>query len=140
MDFKNMTDSSRLTDKLASKAQAIMDVANSGDGLAPEDYYISPSGFVPFLRDDKVAFIRLEGRGFAGAPIEIDLKMTVADSPDSAGVLVDAVRYARAAMNAKVGGYLAEISAWLTKAPVYPVGDMEAKRDAELWLPRLRQN
>ena len=133
MDFLNMTNHERLADKKVSKAQAILDVANRGAGMAEGSYHISPSDYVPFLGDQKIAFIRLEGRGFAGAPIDIELRMSVADSPNSAGVIVDAVRYAKLALDRREGGYLAAPSAWLMKAPAFSLLDSEAKSATEAW-------
>jgi myo-inositol-1-phosphate synthase len=134
MDFLNMMSRDRLSDKRRSKAQAILDVANCGDGLPEGAFHISPSDHIPFLKDRKIAFIRLEGTGFAGAPIEIELRMAVEDSPNSAGVVVDAIRYAKIALDAGVGGYLAPVSAWLMKAPAYPLQDAKAKLATEQWL------
>jgi myo-inositol-1-phosphate synthase len=133
-DFLNMMSRERLSDKRISKAQAITDVANRGEGLPEGQYHISPSDYVPFLKDRKIAFIRLEGQGFAGAPIDIELRMTVEDSPNSAGVVVDAIRYAKLALDNSCGGYLAPVSAWLMKAPAFPLPDAEARSATEHWV------
>jgi myo-inositol-1-phosphate synthase len=137
LDFANMMTRDRLTDKKISKAQAITDIANRGHGLRADSYHISPSDHIPFLGDKKIAFIRLVGRGFAGAPIELDLKMVVEDSPNSAGVIVDAVRYAKVAMTLGYGGYLGPVSAWLMKAPAYPQNDADALSATRAWLAQL---
>lgn len=134
MDFFNMTSSERLADKRISKAQAILDVANRGEGMMPSTFHISPSDHIPFLEDRKIAFIRLEGRGFAGAPIDIEMRMCVEDSPNSAGIIVDAVRYAKVARDRGEGGYLVPISAWLMKAPAFPISDAEAKKACDAWV------
>lgn len=134
MDFFNMTSSERLADKRISKAQAILDVANRGEGMTPGTYHISPSDHISFLEDRKIAFIRLEGRGFAGAPIDIEVRMCVEDSPNSAGIIVDAVRYAKVARDRGEGGYLVPISSWLMKAPAFPSPDAEAKKACDAWV------
>lgn len=117
MDFLNMLDEDRLTDKRASKTSAVQAVANSGTGLADDDVHIGPSDYVPWLGDRKVAFIRLEGTAFGGVPLEVEMRMNVWDSPNSAGVVVDAVRYAKAALDRGTGGVLEAPSAWMMKAP-----------------------
>jgi myo-inositol-1-phosphate synthase len=113
-DFKNMHgDESRLVDKRASKQGAVTSIAD----LADENVHIGPSDFVPFLQDQKVAFMRLEGTNFGGHPVEIELRLAVQDSPNSAGVVVDAVRAAQVALDAQIGGALETLSAPLFKAP-----------------------
>lgn len=133
-DFLNMMSRERLVDKRISKVQSILDVANRGHGLPEGNYHISPSDHVPFLKDNKLAFIRLEGRGFAGAPIDIEVRLSVEDSPNSAGVVVDAVRYAKVAMDRKEGGYLHQPSAWLMKAPAFPLSDSSAESATAEWM------
>ncbi len=134
LDFYNMLSRERLAEKRRSKTQAILDVANRGSGMPEDDCHISPSDYVAFLKDEKVAFIRLEGKGFAGAPIDIEVRMSVADSPNSAGVVVDAIRYAKIAIDSGQGGYLEPASSWLMKAPAYNLDDHEAKLQLDNWV------
>lgn len=136
-DFLNMMSRDRLGEKKRSKAQSILDVANRGTGMKQGSYHISPSDYIEFLGDQKIAFIRLQGYGFAGAPIEIELKLVVEDSPNSAGVIVDAVRYAKLAKDANQGGYLKYPSAWLMKAPAFPLNDSLAENKTDEWVNSL---
>lgn len=93
MDFMNMLQPDRLTSKKVSKTQAV--TSNTSAKLADRDVHIGPSDYVPWLDDRKWAYIRLEGRNFGDAPLSIELKLEVWDSPNSAGVIIDAVRAAK---------------------------------------------
>lgn len=125
-DFLNMLDEERLAEKRVSKSGAVTSVANQGRGIPDDHVHIGPSGYVPWLGDKKVAFIRLEGAAFGGAPLSVELRMEVWDSPNSAGVVIDAVRYAADALDRGVGGPLLAPSAWLMKAPPEPMAEDEA--------------
>lgn len=115
MDFYNMLEQSRLASKRESKTSAVTD---SYDGvLDPANVHIGPSDYVRWLGDTKKAFIRCEGRGFAGAPIEMEIQLTVPDSPNSAGVVIDAARVAKLAMDRGDVNVDEWVSAWLFKAP-----------------------
>lgn len=115
-DFTNMQDEERLTDKRISKLQAIQDVSDAD----LTGSFIGPAGVVPYLGDTKVAYIDVEGFGFAGNPIQFHSRIEVLDSPNAAGVLYDAVRWCRWAMDQGVAGVLDDVAAFLMKAP--PVG------------------
>ncbi|MCK2212445.1 inositol-3-phosphate synthase [Actinomadura sp. ATCC 31491] len=104
MDFVNLTDGDRLASKRATKS--------AGAGAATH----VGAQYVPFLEDRKVAYIRLDGEGFGGSPLEVELRLVVEDSPSAAGNALDAVRYAKAALDQGVGGLLREPSATLMKA------------------------
>lgn len=95
MDFVNLMDSGRLETKRQSKTEAV--VAEAGEGLSPFNIHISPSDYVPWLGDTKVALIRIEAEGFGGAPMILDCRLEVQDSPNSAGVALDVIRYAKTA-------------------------------------------
>ncbi len=127
MDFYNMQDRERLHTKRVSKAQAILDVSNGGSGMAEGSYHIAPSDYVPFLGDQKLAFVRLEGTAFGGAPLDIEVRMSVSDSPNSAGCVLDAVRYAQAARVRGEAGVIDAAAAWLMKAPPKPMNDNDAR-------------
>ncbi|MEU9576251.1 inositol-3-phosphate synthase [Streptomyces chilikensis] len=135
MDFYNMLEADRLATKRVSKSSAVTD---SYDGvLAPEDVHIGPSDFVQFLGDTKKAFIRCEGRGFGGAPIEIEMQLTVPDSPNSAGVVIDAARIAKLALDRQDVAVDEWASAWLFKAPPLPVAqksDTAARERLVQWI------
>ena len=93
MDFLNMLEEDRLETKRTSKTSSVTSVANKGSGISPDNVRIGPSDYVKWLEDRKKAFIRLEGKSFGGAPLNIEVQLEVWDSPNSAGVTIDAVRY-----------------------------------------------
>ncbi|MCU1480613.1 MAG: inositol-3-phosphate synthase [Subtercola sp.] len=115
MDFKNMLERKRLQSKKISKTQAV--TSNIDIDLPERDVHIGPSDHVPWLDDRKFAFVRLEGHGFGNAPISLEYKLEVWDSPNSAGVVIDAVRAAAIARAAGLGGPLEAASAYFMKSP-----------------------
>jgi myo-inositol-1-phosphate synthase len=124
-DFQNMLERERLESKKISKTQS---VASQIDiPLAPGDIHIGPSDFVPWLTDRKWAYIRLEGTTFGGVPLNMEVKLEVWDSPNSAGVVIDAVRCAKLAMDRGVGGPLVGPSSWFMKSPPEQFTDEEAR-------------
>jgi myo-inositol-1-phosphate synthase len=129
MDFKNMLERDRLISKKISKTQAV--TSQIDNGIAAEDVHIGPSDHVPWLEDRKWAFIRLEGRNFGDVPLNLELKLEVWDSPNSAGVIIDAVRCARLARDRGIGGPLLGPSAWFMKSPPVQYHDDEAHRLVE---------
>ncbi len=129
MDFKNMLERERLMSKKISKTQAV--TSQIDNGIAADDVHIGPSDHVPWLEDRKWAFIRLEGRNFGDVPLNLELKLEVWDSPNSAGVIIDAVRCARLALDRGVGGPLLGPSAWFMKSPPVQYHDDEAHRMVE---------
>ena len=104
MDFMNMLERKRLESKKISKTQAV--TSQIDHGIAADDVHIGPSDHVPWLEDRKWAYIRLEGRNFGDVPLNIELKLEVWDSPNSAGVIIDAVRCAKVALDRGIGGPL----------------------------------
>jgi myo-inositol-1-phosphate synthase len=137
MDFFNMLQRDRLTSKKESKTGAVTDAYRGR--LNPSDVHIGPSDYVPWLGDTKVAIIRCEGRGFAGAPIDIDMTIRVPDSPNSAGVVIDAARLAALAMDRQDPAVDEWVSAWLFKAPPSEVAqesDATAMTRLDEWLAR----
>ena len=124
-DFKNMLERERLASKKISKTQAVtsqLDVPLSADNV-----HVGPSDFVPWLTDRKWAHIRLEGTTFGDVPLNIELKLEVWDSPNSAGVVIDAVRCAKLAMDRGVAGPLIGPSGWFMKSPPEQFTDEEAR-------------
>jgi myo-inositol-1-phosphate synthase len=124
-DFLNMLERERLQSKKISKTRAVtsqMDVVP-----AETDVHVGPSDFVPWLHDRKWAYIRLEGTTFGGVPLNVELKLEVWDSPNSAGVVMDAVRCAKLALDRGVGGALAGPSAWFMKSPPEQMTDHDAR-------------
>ncbi|HEY4927737.1 MAG TPA: inositol-3-phosphate synthase [Acidimicrobiales bacterium] len=116
MDFKNMLERDRLESKKVSKTQAVTSQIENGD-LDADDVHIGPSDHVPWLHDRKWAYIRMEGRNFGDVPLNLELKLEVWDSPNSAGVIIDAVRCAKLALDRGIGGPLVGPSAYFMKSP-----------------------
>jgi len=114
-DFLNMLDRARLGSKRKSKTEAVQSVMP--ERMADEDVHIGPSDYVAWQKDNKVCFLRIEGEGFAGIPIELDARLSVQDSPNSAGIVVDAIRCLKVARERKVGGPLYSASAYFMKHP-----------------------
>jgi myo-inositol-1-phosphate synthase len=116
MDFRNMLDRDRLESKKISKTQAVTSQMED-TVLAEDDIHIGPSDHVPWLQDRKWAYIRMEGRNFGDVPLNLELKLEVWDSPNSAGVIIDAVRCVKAALDRGIGGPLLGPSAYFMKSP-----------------------
>jgi myo-inositol-1-phosphate synthase len=129
MDFKNMLERDRLESKKISKTQAV--TSQLDNGIEADDVHIGPSDHVAWLDDRKWAYIRLEGRNFGDAPLNVELKLEVWDSPNSAGVVIDALRCAKLAMDRGVGGPLLGPSAYFMKSPPHQFHDDEAHRLVE---------
>jgi myo-inositol-1-phosphate synthase len=115
MDFKNMLERERLESKKISKTQAV--TSQIDHGIAADDVHIGPSDHVAWLEDRKWAYIRLEGRNFGDVPLNVELKLEVWDSPNSAGVIIDALRCAKLAKDRGIGGPLLGPSAYFMKSP-----------------------
>ncbi len=116
MDFKNMLERERLESKKISKTQAVTSQIEHAP-LPADDVHIGPSDHVPWLADRKWAYIRMEGRNFGDVPLNLELKLEVWDSPNSAGVIIDAVRCAKLALDRGIGGPLLGPSAYFMKSP-----------------------
>ena len=114
-DFLNMLERERLESKKISKTNAVTSILN--DEIKKEDVHIGPSDYVPWLTDRKWAHIRLEGTGFGDVPINIELKLEVWDSPNSAGIVIDAVRCAKIALDRGIGGTLEGPASYFMKSP-----------------------
>jgi myo-inositol-1-phosphate synthase len=126
MDFMNMLERSRLKSKKISKTQSV--TSQIDQGISDDDVHIGPSDHVPWLDDRKWAHIRLEGRNFGDVPLTIDMKLEVHDSPNSAGVIIDAVRCAKVALDRGIGGPLLGASAYFMKSPPIQYRDEEARQ------------
>jgi myo-inositol-1-phosphate synthase len=131
MDFMNMLERKRLKSKKISKTQSV--TSQIDQGIGDRDVHIGPSDHVPWLEDRKWAFIRLEGRNFGDVPLTVELKLEVHDSPNSAGVIIDAVRCAKIAMDRGIGGPLHGPSAYFMKSPPVQYRDEEAHRMVEAY-------
>ncbi len=133
-DFLNMLEKSRLASKKISKTEA---VTSEDASITPENIHIGPSDYIAFLRDNKVCYVRMNARGFGGLPMELDLKLSVEDSPNSAGVVVDAVRCAALAQQLGIGGPLVEVCAALMKHPPQQMPDTVASRRMDDWITQV---
>ena len=124
-DFLNMLALDRLISKKTSKTESVQSQAE--ERLDRRNIHIGPSDYVPWQGDNKFAFIRMEGRGFGNAPIEIELRLSVQDSPNSAGVVIDAVRCAKLAADRGLAGPLEAASAYYMKSPPRQMRDSVAR-------------
>ena len=129
MDFKNMLERERLESKKISKTQAV--TSQIERGISSRDVHVGPSDHVDWLEDRKWAYIRLEGRNFGDVPLSIELKIEVWDSPNSAGVVIDAVRCAKLALDRGIGGPLFGPSAYFMKSPPVQYHDDVARQMVE---------
>ena len=131
-DFYNMLERERLVSKKISKTDAVR--SQLGHELPADDVHIGPSDYVPWLADRKWAHIRLEGRGFGDQPINVELKLEVWDSPNSAGVVIDAIRACKIALDRGLKGALRAPSAWLMKSPPEQWADDVARTRLERFI------
>jgi len=123
-DFLNMLERNRLTSKKISKTESVQ--SQLDERLDVRDIHIGPSDYVPWQQDNKVCFIRMEGRGFGDAPIELEMRLSVQDSPNSAGVVIDAIRCAKLALERGEAGPLEAPSAYYMKSPPRQLRDSVA--------------
>ena len=132
MDFKNMLERDRLESKKISKTQAVTSQIDHDMGKG--NIHIGPSDYVSWLDDRKWAYVRLEGRAFGDVPLNLEYKLEVWDSPNSAGVIIDALRCAKIAKDRKIGGALISSSSYLMKSPPVQFDDSEARDNTELFI------
>jgi len=137
-DFLNMLERHRLISKKVSKTEAVQSVA--GERLADEDIHVGPSDYVPWQKDNKVCFIRMEGRLFGDVPMNLELRLSVEDSPNSAGVVIDAIRCCKLALDRGQGGVLYSPSAYFMKHPPEQFTDAEAFNLTEEFITGKRDN
>ena len=131
-DFLNMLNRNRLKSKKESKTEAVQSVAAAR--LNKRDIHIGPSDYVPWQNDQKICFIRMEGRLFGDVPMNLELRLSVEDSPNSAGVAIDSIRCAKLALNAGLGGVLCGPSSYFCKHPPCQYPDDEAFRLTEKFI------
>ncbi len=124
-DFLNMLNRDRLKSKKISKTEAVQSQLEIP--LEEDNIHIGPSDYVPWQKDNKVCFLRMEGRGFAGVPLTLELRLSVEDSPNSAGVAIDVIRYCRLARDRGESGALLPISAYCMKHPPQQMNETEAR-------------
>ncbi|MEI2731813.1 MAG: inositol-3-phosphate synthase [Dermatophilaceae bacterium] len=132
MDFKNMLERERLESKKISKTQAV--TSNLRHDLGAKNVHIGPSDYVQWLDDRKWAYVRLEGRAFGDVPLNLEYKLEVWDSPNSAGIIIDAVRAAKIALDRGIGGPLLSPAAYLMKSPPEQREDTEGRAKLEAFI------
>jgi myo-inositol-1-phosphate synthase len=131
-DFLNMLERARLATKKISKTEAV--TSQIPYDIGADNVHIGPSDYVPWQNDNKVCFLRIEGRGFGGAPIELEARLSVQDSPNSAGIVIDVIRYVKIARERGLAGPQLPISAYTMKHPPVQMQDVEAARRIEEFL------
>lgn len=131
-DFLNMLNQRRLKSKKISKTEAVQSQLNVP--LRNEDIHIGPSDFIPWLYDNKVCFLRMEGRGFGNIPVNIEMRLSVEDSPNSAGVVIDAIRCCKIARDRGTGGVLVSPSSYFMKHPIKQFCDEEARERVDSFI------
>jgi myo-inositol-1-phosphate synthase len=132
MDFKNMLERDRLESKKISKTQAV--TSNIGHDLGARNVHIGPSDYVQWLDDRKWAYVRLEGRAFGDVPLNLEYKLEVWDSPNSAGIIIDAVRAAKIALDRGIGGAIIPASTYLMKSPPVQMPDDQGRVALEAFI------
>jgi myo-inositol-1-phosphate synthase len=132
MDFKNMLERERLESKKVSKTQAV--TSNLSHELGARNVHIGPSDYVQWLDDRKWAYVRLEGRAFGDVPLNLEYKLEVWDSPNSAGIIIDAIRAAKIALDRGIGGPLVSASSYLMKSPPVQREDTEGRARLEAFI------
>jgi len=148
-DFENMQVEDRLTSKRISKTEAVTSCVDYElpTKIGPSDYVpflelptkIGPSDYVPFLDDNKVCYISVRSRAFGDLPLDLDLKLSVQDSPNSGGVIIDVVRAIKIAMDRGIGGELSSISSYSFKHPRYQINDFEARNRVDEFIEGKRE-
>jgi len=136
-DFLNMLSQERLKTKRISKTEAVQSVLDKP--LNPNNIHIGPSDYVPWQKDNKICFIRMEGKLFGGVPMYMDLRLDVEDSPNSGGCTIDAIRCTKLALERKIGGILTSISAYTMKHPPKQFPDEKAKEMVEEFIQGKRE-
>jgi len=136
-DFLNMLNHERLKSKKLSKTEAVE--SQLAKRLSYDNLHIGPSDWVPFLKDNKICFIRMEGRKFGNVPVELELRLSVEDSPNSAGCVIDAIRLLKIALDRGIGGALVSSSAYLMKHPIQQFTDEKAREMVEEFIDGKRE-
>ncbi|MBC7074129.1 inositol-3-phosphate synthase [Candidatus Parcubacteria bacterium] len=136
-DFLNMLERKRLVSKKISKTEAVE--SQLAKRLSYDNLHIGPSDWIPWLKDNKICFIRIEGRKFGNVPVELELRLSVEDSPNSAGCVIDAIRIAKIARDRGVGGPLISASAYFMKHPPQQFTDEKARQMLEEFIKGQRE-
>jgi myo-inositol-1-phosphate synthase len=132
MDFMNMLERERLESKKISKTQSV--TSQLSHDIGKDNVHIGPSDYVPWLDDRKWAYVRLEGRSFGDVPLNMEYKLEVWDSPNSAGIIIDAVRAAKIALDRRIGGPVLSASSYFMKSPPEQYRDSDAREAVEKFI------
>lgn len=136
-DFQNMLERSRLKSKKISKTQSVTSqIELQNAKIDSNDVHIGPSDYIRWLKDNKVAFIRIESRHFGDVPTHVEVRLSVEDSPNSAGVVIDAIRCCKLALDRGIGGPIMSASAYFMKSPPKQFTDTEARKNLEEWIQK----
>jgi myo-inositol-1-phosphate synthase len=136
-DFLNMLERERLYSKKISKTNAVVSqIRARGLSIEPDDVHVGPSDYVPWQKDNKVCFLRIESRHFGDIPTYLDCRLSVEDSPNSAGVVIDAIRCSKLALNSGISGALFAPSSYFMKSPPKQYTDTEARELTERFIAR----
>ncbi|HOI59862.1 MAG TPA: inositol-3-phosphate synthase [Candidatus Pacearchaeota archaeon] len=136
-DFLNMLERKRLKSKKVSKTEAVE--SELSQRLDYNNLHVGPSDYIPFLKDNKICFLRIEGRKFGNIPVSVELKLSVEDSPNSAGVIIDAVRMMKLALDRGTAGVLLSPSAYFMKHPMEQITDDKAREMVEEFILNKRE-
>lgn len=136
-DFLNMLERERLKSKKISKTESVQ--SQLPTPLNKDNIHIGPSDYVPWLKDNKICYIKMEGRKFGNVPIEVELKLSVEDSPNSAGCIIDAIRIAKLAIDRKIGGPIISASAYFMKHPPQQFTDEKSREMLEEFIKGKRE-
>jgi myo-inositol-1-phosphate synthase len=128
-DFLNMKEQDRLVSKKISKTESVQ--SQLDERLDDDQIYVGPSDFIPFLGNTKLMFMRIEGRQWANIPYNMEVRLDVDDKANSAGIVIDAVRLAKIALDRGIGGPIKSASAYLMKHPIEQTSDVQARQDCE---------
>ncbi len=136
-DFLNMLARDRLKNKKISKTEAVQ--SQLGERMPDDNIHIGPSDFIPWLKDNKLCFLRMEGKNFGDVPLNIEMRLSVEDSPNSGGCIIDAIRLIKIALDRKISGCLESGSAYLMKHPYKQFSDSQAKEMVEEFIKGNRE-
>ena len=136
-DFMNMLERERLASKKQSKTEAVTSqIEARGQSIDPENIHVGPSDYVPWQKDNKICFLRIESKHFGDVPMNLELRLSVEDSPNSAGVAIDSIRCAKLALDHKLGGAIIEPAAFFKKHPPKQLEDRTARELVEKFIDK----
>lgn len=139
-DFLNMLERERLTHKKISKTEAVQSMIEArGQTIDPENIHVGPSDYVPWQKDNKICFLRIESKHFGDVPMHLDLRLSVEDSPNSAGVAIDSIRCLKLALDNKLKGAIIEPAAFFQKHPPKQIEDRTARELVEQFIQKYGQ-